>query len=400
MNRRRFLASTMASSVGGVAVSATAGEDWRGRPKADLPTPALLVDLQALEANIRTLAEHCQKAGCAFRPHAKTHKCPEIARRQVAAGALGVCVATVPEAEAMATAGIRGVLLTSPIVEPGKIARMTALARKGQVLLAVGHPRQIELLGHAAEAAKVTLDVLVDVDVGDRRTGTLPGQPALELGRLIAKHKHLRLRGLQAYAGLASHVVGFERRDKVSRQAMQQAVATRELFEKHRLEAGILSGGSTGTYNIDSTIRGVTELQVGSYVFMDVDYRRIGGRSDQAVYNDFQPSLTVLATVVSATHPDRVSVDAGTKALDTTVSVRGQVRDRQGLSYSPGGDEFGILTAEKGARLPRLGERVEFIVPHCDPTTNLHDRLYAVRGERVEAVWPVVARRESGVGGS
>jgi D-serine deaminase-like pyridoxal phosphate-dependent protein len=400
MNRRRFLASTMASSVGGVAVSATAGEDWRGRPKADLPTPALLVDLQALEANIRTLAEHCQKAGCAFRPHAKTHKCPEIARRQVAAGALGVCVATVPEAEAMATAGIRGVLLTSPIVEPGKIARMTALARKGQVLLAVGHPRQIELLGHAAEAAKVTLDVLVDVDVGDRRTGTLPGQPALELGRLIAKHKHLRLRGLQAYAGLASHVVGFERRDKVSRQAMQQAVATRELFEKHRLEAGILSGGSTGTYNIDSTIRGVTELQVGSYVFMDVDYRRIGGRSDQAVYNDFQPSLTVLATVVSATHPDRVSVDAGTKALDTTVSVRGQVRDRQGLSYSPGGDEFGILTAEKGARLPRLGERVEFIVPHCDPTTNLHDRLYAVRGERVEAVWPVVARRESGVGGN
>jgi len=385
--------------AGAAATSAQAGttarEDFRGRTKADLPTPALLVDLDRFERNLRTMADHCQKAGCGYRPHAKTHKCQEIARRQIAAGALGVCVATVAEAEAMVATGIRGVLLTSPIIDRDKIARMVRLAQKGDVLLAVGHLRECEMLSDAAQAANVTLSALVDVDVGDRRTGMQPGEPALELGRRIAQSPNLRLRGLQAYSGRASHTVGFEQREKVSREAMQRAVDTRELFTKNRLEAGILSGGSTGTYNIDSGIRGVTELQVGSYVFMDVDYRRIGGRNHADAYDDFQPSLTVLTTVVSATHADRVTVDAGTKALDTTVPWRPQAKDQSGLAYNFGGDEFGILTAEKGSELPRLGARLEFIVPHCDPSTNLHDRIFAMRGNRVEAVWPLRARREN-----
>jgi 3-hydroxy-D-aspartate aldolase len=400
MHRRSFLAASA-----GLAVAKTAGAgpgqqpadavDYRGRFRAELPTPALLLDLAAFEANLRTLAEHCKKAGCGFRPHAKTHQCPEIARRQVASGALGVCVATVPEAEAMVGAGVRGVLLTSPILEPGKIARMVDLARKNEVLLAVGHARQVELLAAAAQKSAVTVDVLIDVDVGDRRTGVLPGEPALELARLVAKNKQLRLRGVQSYAGHASHVVGFAQRQKVSREAMGRAVSTRDLLAKSGLKVPILSGGSTGTYNIDSAIPGVTELQVGSYVFMDVDYRRIGGRDQQSVYSDFRPSLTVLTTVVSATHADRVTVDAGTKALDTTVSSRAEAQGHQGLTYRPGGDEFGILTADKGAKLPRLADRLEFIVPHCDPTTNLYDRIYAMRGDRVEAIWPVAARRES-----
>jgi D-serine deaminase-like pyridoxal phosphate-dependent protein len=399
MNRRTFLAAGVAGGIAGTAATgaqtgAAASDEYRGRPKAHLPTPALLVDLERFEHNLRVMAEHCKNAGCGFRPHAKTHKCPEIARRQVAAGALGVCVATVPEAEAMVAAGIRGVLLTSPIVEPRKIARMVVLAQKGDVMLSLGHPRQVELLDEAAAAANVAVRVLVDLDVGDRRTGIQPGAAALELGRLVSRAKNLRLCGLQAYAGLASHVTGFERREKTSRQAMAQAVETRDLFAKNNLEAGILSGGSTGTYNIDSAIRGITELQVGSYVFMDVDYRRIGGRNNASVYEDFQPSLTVLTTVVSATHADRVTVDAGNKALDTTVSVRGQARDWPGISYGVGGDEFGILTVAQGARMPRLGERLEFLVPHCDPTTNLYDRIYATRGDRVEAVWPIRARRE------
>lgn len=400
MNRRKFLAASVGTSFTAAATAHAAdapalGEEYRGRDKAELPTPALLVDLDRFEQNVRTMAEHAKTAGCGLRPHAKTHKCPEIARRQIAAGALGVCVATVPEAAAMTAANIRGVLLTSPIVERRKIARMVALAQKGDVMLALGHPRQAELLNEAAQAAKATVSVLVDVDVGDRRTGSLPGQAALELGRLVVRCRNLRLRGLQAYAGLASHVVGFERRRDVSRQAMGRAVETRDLFVKHGLEAAILSGGSTGTYNIDSGIRGVTELQVGSYVFMDVDYRRIGGRTNATLYDDFQPSLTVLTTVVSAAHADRVTVDAGTKSLDTTVSLRGQPIHAKGISYSPGGDEFGMLTAEKGVDLPRLGDRLEFIVPHCDPTTNLHDRIYACRGNRVEAVWPIAARREA-----
>jgi D-serine deaminase-like pyridoxal phosphate-dependent protein len=400
MHRRSFL------TAAGLAVAQTADAaqsgnqpaaavDFRGRTRAELPTPALLLDLAAFEANLRTLAESCKKAGCGFRPHAKTHKCPEIARRQVASGALGVCVATVPEAEAMVKADVRGVLLTSPILELGKIARMAALAKTGDVLLAVGHARQVELLDEAARKAGATVDVLIDLDVGDRRTGILPGEPALELARLVARSKHLRLRGLQAYAGHASHVVGFAEREKVSREAMGKAVSTRDLLAKAGLKGTILSGGSTGTYNIDGAIEGVTELQAGSYVFMDVDYRRIGGRDRQAVYGDFRPSLTVLTTVVSATHPDRVTVDAGTKALDTTVASRPEARHVSGLSYRPAGDEFGVVTAEEGAKLPRLGDRLEFIVPHCDPTTNLHDRIYAMREDRVEAVWPLAARRES-----
>jgi D-serine deaminase-like pyridoxal phosphate-dependent protein len=367
----------------------------RGLLREEIPTPALCLDLELFEANLRTMADHVKKAGRAARPHAKTHKCPEIARRQVAAGALGVCAATVPEAEAMVAAGVKGVLLTSPILEPAKIARMVALAGKeGAVMLALGHERQVDLLAEAASAARVAVDVLVDLDVGDRRTGCLPGEPALELARRAAKAKSLRVRGVQAYAGHASHTVGFEAREKVSREAMAKANETRDLLAKAGFDAGILSGGSTGTYNIDTGTPGVTELQVGSYVFMDVDYRRIGGRSG-AVYTDFHPSLTVLTTAVSATHADRVSVDAGTKALDTTTAWKPEAKGRAGLLYGRGGDEFGIVTAEGGARLPALGERLEFIVPHCDPTANLYDRIYVLRSEKVVDVWPIAARRES-----
>jgi D-serine deaminase-like pyridoxal phosphate-dependent protein len=370
--------------------------DPRILTKDDVPTPALLLDLDLFEANLKTMAEHCKQQGCNFRPHAKTHKCPEIGRRQVAAGALGVSVATVPEAEAMVKAGIQGVLLTSPIVERRKIARMVDLIRHGgDVLLAVSHPREPELLEEAAATGhQVMVNVLIDLDVGDRRTGVLPEQPALELARALSKHKHLRLRGVQAYAGHASHAVGFEAREKVSQKAMGKAVATRDLLAKAGFDVPIVSGGSTGTYNIDSKIKGVTELQVGSFIFMDLDYRRIGGKDSAAAYNDFQLSLTVLTTVVSATHPDRVSLDAGTKAFATDVQFKPEAKGRTGLLYSRGGDEFGILTADAGATLPRLGDRLEFYVPHCDPTVNLYDRLYAIRGNQVEAVWPIVARKE------
>lgn len=402
ISRRDFITVTLgAAGAGGLALNAALSAPAApggslpgvGLAKGALPTPALLVDLDAFEANLKRVAEHCKRSGVGFRPHAKTHKCPEVARRQVAAGALGICAATVPEAEAMVAAGIPGVLLTSPIVDKAKIARMVGLARgKSGVMLAVGHPRQVELLAEATEAAAVELDVLVDVDVGDRRTGALPGKPALEVARLLSKCKRLHLRGLQAYAGFASHTAGFERRQKASREAMDKALQTRDLLVKEGLEVRTVSGGSTGTYNIDSEIRGITELQVGSYVFMDVNYRRIGGKSG-AVYMDFQPSLTVLTTVISVSHPGMVTVDAGIKAFSTDVADKPEAKGWEGLTYSRSGDEFGGLRAASGASLPGIGERLEFIVPHCDPTVNLYDRAYALRGERVEAVWAIVARR-------
>jgi D-serine deaminase-like pyridoxal phosphate-dependent protein len=293
----------------------------------------------------------------------------------------------------MVAAGIRGVLLTSPIIERNKIARMAALAQRGgEVMLSLGDPREAELLSEAAQAIGVNVDVLIDLDVIDHRTGALPGQPALELARQVDQSPRLNFRGLQAYAGSASHTVGFERRQQVSREVMAKAVETRELLDKSGLETTILSGGSTGTYNIDSDIRGVTELQVGSYVFMDVDYMRIGGRDGSEIYRDFSPGLTVLTTVVSATHPDRVTVDAGVKAF--APSPDPVAKDSPGLTYRRFGDEFGAITSESGARLPRLGDRLELIVPHCDPTVSLYEQLYAMRGDSIEEVWPIAARRE------
>src|SRR5687768_9261168 len=302
MHRRTFLATSMSTSMVAATssipttTSFAAEFDVSGLTKANIPTPALVVDLDAFESNVKKMAAHCQQAKVAFRPHAKTHKCPEIAKRQIAAGAVGICAATVPEAEALAADGISGILLTSPIVDMGKIGRMVALASGGskKIMLSVGHAREAQLLAQAAEAAKVNLDVLVDLDVGDRRTGSLPGQPAVELAKLISQSKNLTIRGVQSYAGHASHTVGFENRQRVSREAIAKAVETKALLKKAGFDAQILSGGSTGTYNIDSAIDGMTELQVGSYVFMDVDYRRIGGAGGASVYADFQPSLTIL----------------------------------------------------------------------------------------------------------
>ncbi|MGO9922877.1 MAG: DSD1 family PLP-dependent enzyme [Isosphaeraceae bacterium] len=362
--------------------------------KDDIATPALIVDLDRLDANIAKLAEHCRTARCAARPHAKTHKCPEIARRQVAAGARGVACATVPEAEAMVSAGIPGVLLTSPIVDPGKVARMIALMRKDErVLLAVGHPREAKLIMEAAEANQVVANVLVDLDVGDQRSGVLPGRPALELAQLMGRSKWLRVEGVQAYSGMASHVVGFDERKQASLAAMARAVETRELLARSGFDTAILSGGSTGTYNIDTELPGSVELQAGSYVFMDNGYRDIGSRGGNPVYTDFLPSLTVLTTVVSATHPDRVSVDAGTKAFATDSGGAPRAKDREGINYRFFGDEFGLITAANCADLPRIGDRLEFYVTHCDPTVNLYDWIHAVRGNRVEAIWPIIARR-------
>jgi D-serine deaminase-like pyridoxal phosphate-dependent protein len=374
----------------------TDGTGFEALSKDDLPTPALLVDLDRFESNLEAMAGHCRREGCHLRPHAKTHKCPEVARRQIAAGARGISTATVPEAEAMVAAGLPGVLLTSPIIETGKIARMVELAGTGnEILLAVGHPVQVDRLAEAAEAAGVIIDVLVDLDVGDRRFGISPGHQALELARRIGQRPALRIRGVQAYLGLASHVAGFEARKKVSLEAMGQAVETRELLEKDGFEATFLSCGSTGTYNIDSRLPCEVELQSGSYLFMDVDYRAIGSKDAPAAFDDFLPSLTVLTTVVSATHADRVTVDAGTKSFATDSRARPQLKGHTGLEYEFHGDEFGRVTAKPGVDLPRIGDRLEFYVPHCDPTVNLYDRIFAVRGEMVEDVWATTARKES-----
>ncbi|HEX2440013.1 MAG TPA: DSD1 family PLP-dependent enzyme [Methylomirabilota bacterium] len=360
----------------------------------EIPTPALLLDLDRFERNIARMATHVRSAGKNLRPHAKTHRCPEIARRQIAAGALGVACAKLGEAEVMAKAGVRGLLITTEVVSPGGMRRLMALVREApDTMLVVDHPDNVRELGQAASAASVTLNVLVDVHVGARRTGTEPGDPAVTLGRLVTEQRGLRLRGLQGYAGQCAHVMGWAARRDASHAAMGPLMETRARFEKAGLPVEIVAGGSTGTYNIDLELAGLTELQAGSYCVMDLDYRQIGGRGGDAM-TDFEMAITVVATVVSVA-ADRAMVDAGLKAFSTDKPFPPEAVERPGVAYGFAGDEHGRLSLTDPSRAPKLGERIEFFPPHCDPTFNLYDRVHVVRGTNVEAVWEIAARGRS-----
>ena len=343
--------------------------------KQQLPTPALLLDLDKFEANLARMAARIKESGKSLRPHAKAHKCVEIAKRQIAAGAIGVCVATVAEAELMAAAGIPGLLLTSPVGDPLKMARIV----KTGAMVVVDHLQQVAWYNEAAGAAKRKLDVLVDLDVGDHRTGARSPEDAAEIAEAVDQAAHLELRGLQAYSVLGSHAGGLDERKRVSKESFQVASRALGIMLRRGLSTEIVTGGSTGTWEIDTVVADLTELQAGSYVLMDLAYRREG--------LDFANALTVLATVVSANHPGFVTVDAGFKAFATDRGYGPEALDLPGSTYRWGGDEFGYVDLPDG--LPKLGSRLEFIPPHCDPTTNLYDRIYACRGEQVEAVWPV-----------
>jgi 3-hydroxy-D-aspartate aldolase len=338
--------------------------------KNQIPTPALLVDSDLLESNLARMAEAVKKSGKKLRPHAKAHKCVEIARRQIAHGACGISVATVAEAELMAGNGISGILLTSPLGDPVKIARIAATG----AMAVVDHVQQVAWY----ETAARRIDILIDLDIGDHRTGASSPAQALEIARAIERSPNLKLRGLQAYSVSGSHGADSAARKQISQDAFQTAAAVRDLLASEGFPTEILTGGSTGSWDIDLQLADVTELQCGSYVMMDLAYRRIG--------IDFAHSMTILATVVSANHDSFVTVDAGVKAFSTDRPF-GPEPVRSDAQYRWGGDEFGYLDTKLA-----LGDRVEFIAPHCDPTVNLYDRIYVCRGETVEAIWPVMGR--------
>lgn len=363
--------------------------------RADIPTPALLLDLDRFERNLERMAKHVAAAGKAIRPHAKTHRCPEIARRQIAAGALGVACAKLGEAEVMAEAGIRGLLITTEVVPAPKIERlMRLLAVAPDTMVVVDHADNARALDRAARAAGVTVNVLVDVEVGGRRTGIQPGPPAVALARAIAALPGLSFRGLQGYAGQCAHVTGWAARREASRAAMAPLARTRREVEAAGLPVAVVAGGSTGTFDIDVEMPELTELQAGSYCVMDVEYRRIGGRTGDAL-TVFEMALTVVTTVVSVPEPTRAMVDGGLKAFSTDKPFPPEAVERPGVEYGFAGDEHGRLLLSDPDRPLGLGERIEFFPPHCDPTINLYDRIYAVRNGEVEAVWAVAARGRS-----
>jgi 3-hydroxy-D-aspartate aldolase len=363
-----------------------------GVSKWDLDTPCLCVDLDRLDRNLDRMQTTVTRNGIASRPHAKTHKCPAIARLQLATGSVGICTAKISEADVMFEHGIEQILMTTVNVTPRKIRRAMQLRKRCDGFTqAVDTAANARDLSAAAEAAGVVADIVIDIDPGGHRTGITAGAPALELAQLVDTLPGLRLRGLLCYDGGAQHVTGFADRRRRALGSLEAAAETAVQMTRAGLDTGIFSGGGTGTYNIDHETSGLTDVQVGSYVFMDAQYLAIGGESDDAVYSDFEPSLTILTTVLNAQYEGRATTDAGAKAC-TINRPWPIVKGETGMSYTSGSDEFGSIRYDNPSRTYAVGDRLELIVSHCDPVVNLYDRMYAVRNDRVETVWQIAAR--------
>lgn len=365
-----------------------------GISKWDLETPALCVDLDKLERNIAKMQRSLAANKLGSRPHAKTHKCAAIAKLQMQAGALGICTAKVSEAEALIHAGLDKVCMTTSNLSPGKIRRAMQLRKQApQFIQAVDFEPNARDLNDAAKEAGLVADVVIDVAVGTR-SGIPPGETALALAKMVDTLPNLKLRGLLSYDGGAQHVIGFAARKERALRNIEDNARTREQMQQAGLSTEIFSGGGTGTYSMQHLVPGFTDVQVGSYIFMDMQYLAVGSEDGNPVYTDFEPSLTVLATIMNNRFPGRLTTDAGAKAL-TLNTPRAGVMGEPGMEYNAGSDEFGSITFKESTKTYKMGDRLELVAPHCDPVVNLYDYIYATRKDRVEAVWEVTARGHS-----
>lgn len=357
-----------------------------------LDTPALLIDLPAMTRNIERMAAFAKARGIGLRPHVKTHKSIEIARRQVAAGAIGVSCVTMGEAEIMVDGGIRSVLITSPAVTPSKIARLVKLAERaapGGVMVVADNLANVADLARAASGLLHPLPVLVDYGAGYNRTGAANEAQVLALAAAIAAEPGLRLRGLQAYAGNLQHIVAREERSAAAAALRETVAGIVATARRKGFSFEIVTGAGTGTHDLDSEQNAFTELQAGSYVFMDAEYTQVLAAGTEP--SPFEVALFVQTAVVSTNAADWVTVDGGTKCFATDGGVPLVARGTDAASrYAFFGDEHGKLMPA-GPR-PALGTRIEFVTPHCDPTVNLHDVYHVVEGGALVAIWPVDAR--------
>ena len=356
----------------------------------DLPTPALVIDQAALDRNIAAMAEWARSAGLRLRPHAKTHKSGEIARRQIAAGAAGICCAKIGEAEALAAEGISDILITSPVVAGQAVARLARLnASVDRLQVVADHPDNVDRIAGAIGPGR--LDMLVDIDTGRHRTGVTSPEAAVALARRISASPSLSFQGVQFYCGNLQHVASLAAR----KEALAERAGYLQTFLDALVAAGLpaatITGGGTGSFAIDAELGILNELQPGSYIFMDRQYRDCDPAGPV-----FEQSLTIDTRVVSANTPGRVTVDAGLKAMATEA---GPPRLLDGADpdsdYVFMGDEHGMLLTPEGAGDPRLDQRVALVPPHCDPTVNLYDRYAICDGETVIGFWPVSARGRS-----
>jgi len=365
-----------------------------GISKWDLDTPALCLDLDKFEKNIATMQAALKKLGTPSRPHAKTHKCAAIAKRQMATGSIGICAAKLGEADAFLNAGIGQVLMTTSNPSPRKVRHAMQLRKKHPGFIqAVDEEQNARDLSAAAKEAGVVADVVIDVAVGTR-SGIPAGEGALALAKLIDTLPNLKLRGMLSYDGGVQHVKGFEARKARALKTIEANAETFAAMKKAGLNTEIFSGGGTGTYNIMHLVPGVTDVQVGSYIFMDMQYIPIGSEDGSEVYKEFEPSLTVTTTVMNNRFPGVIATDAGTKALTLNKPNPGVIGE-PGMDYTAGSDEFGTIKFEKASKDYKIGDKLDVIVPHCDPVVNLYDQIYGIRGDKVEVIWPITARGKS-----
>jgi D-serine deaminase-like pyridoxal phosphate-dependent protein len=361
--------------------------------RTSLNTPALGVDLDVMERNIRDMAELARSHGVALRPHAKAHKSSRVARMQLEAGAVGVCCATIGEAEVLAAGGVPDLLITAALSVAPKISRLAGLlAVAPRVCVVVDQIATVDALAAVAQRAERRLSVLIDVDVGQRRTGVTTPEVAVEIARRIAGSPALRLAGIQGYAGHLQALVPFEERAAKCAEVHEKLRAMRAHLERNGFPCEVVSGGGTGTALSDAASGIFTELQPGSYLYMDAQYEKVQIASSGP--SRFPTGLRFFTRIISAPHPGFATTDGGTKAMagDGPAAPRIVAGAPEGTVYKYSGDEFGRLEYADTSYQAQVGTLIECHVPHCDTSMGLHDHLLGFRGEKLETLWPIEAR--------
>jgi 3-hydroxy-D-aspartate aldolase len=361
-----------------------------GMREDEIDTPALVIDLDAFEFNLDTMAALLAPTGVKLRAHAKTHKSPIIAKLQMGRGAVGNCVQKVAEAEALAWGGIPDILVSNEVVGTLKLSRLCALSRIAKIAVCADDSGQVAAIEAAAADAGIRMTVLVEIDVGAGRCGVQPGPDAVALATRIAASKHLIFGGLQAYQGSAQHKRTPQERRTMIGGAVDASRRTVEQLRQQGLDCAIVGGAGTGTFEIESKSGVYTEMQAGSYVFMDADYARNLDDAGAPV-STFRHALFVLSTVISQAQTGVAVLDAGHKAVAVDSGLP-TIWQRPDIRYTSASDEHGKLQYASDSTAPKVGEKLRLVPGHCDPTVDKFDWYVGVRNGRVECLWPVAAR--------
>ena len=362
-----------------------------GMHVSEVDTPALIIELDALERNIRRMQGRVVEGSRVYlRPHSKTHKSTVIANMQIAAGAVGVCCQKVSEAEIMANGGVRDIFISNEVIGESKVRRVAALARRAKVSVCVDELSSVQELAAAAKAVGSTVHVLVELNVGANRCGVETPEDVVRLAKGISGCSCLRFAGIQAYHGAAQHLRTYDERQTAIRAASAKVAQAIELLQREGIKCEVVGGAGTGTVEFEIASGVYNELQVGSYVFMDVDYGQNRDREGRPI-SDFENALFILTTVMSSPVPERAIVDAGLKALSVDSGMP-KVVGHEGATFVRAADEHGRIEIAKSGGPFKVGEKIRLIPGHCDPTVNLHDWFVCIRDSRVESLWPVSAR--------